>query len=135
LWQARRLPRVAQAQAEEVQEVHQVRPRAAAEATLVVAVAAATLAAAAVAVAAAIWAEVATARGAAWAVTLQQTVRAVPHWQVTAPLWRIMAPHMRTPCMPTTRFRANMPRVSIPHQGSPALSIPITITTRFAASP
>jgi hypothetical protein len=91
----------------------------------------------AVAVAVAIWveAEVATARVAAWAVTPQQPVRGVPHWEVTAPLWRIMAPRVRTPCMPTTRFRANMPRVSIPHQGWPALSITITITTRFAASP
>jgi hypothetical protein len=92
-----------------------------------------------VAVAAAdIWveAEVATARVAAWAVAPRQAVRGVPHWGVTAPLWRIMAPHVRTPCTPTTRFRANMPRAK--NMRLPGLREQIIITTTttpLAASP
>jgi hypothetical protein len=63
----------------------------------------------AVAVAADILVEVAavrveaTAVVAAWAVTPRQPVRGALRWRATALLWRIMAPLVRTPCMPTTR--------------------------------
>jgi hypothetical protein len=85
-----------------------------------------------VVVAADIWVEVARAQD--WAVAARRTVRAAP-WRVMVTLWRTTAP-TRAPCMPPTRWPANMPRpnTNMRHPSLPAQII-IIITTPIAASP
>jgi hypothetical protein len=93
---------------------------------VVVAVAAATV----VAAVADIWVEVARD----WAVAARQTVRAARLWRLMATHWATTAP-TRAPCMPPTRWPANMPQpnTNMRHPSLPAQII--IITTLIAASP
>jgi hypothetical protein len=112
-----------------------------APAVAVVAVVAAAAAAAAVdmvvvveaAVAADIWVEVARAQD--WAVAVRRTVRAARLWRLMATHWGTTAP-TRAPCMPPTRWPANMPQPNTNrrHPSLPAQIIIIT-TSLIAASP
>ena len=84
-----------------------------------------------VVVAADTWVEVARAQG--WAVAARRTVRAARLWRLMATHWRTTAP-ARAPCMPPTRWPANMPRPNT-NMRPPRLSAQIIITIRIAASP
>ena len=82
------------------------------------------------AVAADIWVEVAQD----WAVAVRRTVRAARLWRLMATHWGTTAP-TRAPCMPLTRWPANMrrPNTNMRHPSLPAQII--IITTLIAASP
>src|ERR1700679_4378675 len=75
------------------------------------------------------WVEVAQG----WAVAARRTVRAARLWRFMATHWRTTAP-ARAPCMPPTRWPANMPRPNT-NMRPPRLSAQIIIPTRIAATP